>query len=265
MRDVDGTSPDRPISFGLAGRVCLVTGAARGIGAAVARRLAEDGALVVVLDVDAERGQKVADEVDGCFVHCDLADPAQIADAVRQAITCHGRLDVLVNNAGIVRPAELLDVTEADFDAVLDVNLKAVFLLSQAVARLMVSAGGGSIVNLSSVNATLTIPTIASYNISKGGLNQLTRVFALALADRGVRVNAVAPGTILTELAASSVLADETARRRVMSRTPMRRFGEPTEVADVVAFLASDASSYVTGEIVVVDGGRMTLNYTVDP
>ena len=256
---------DRTINFGLAGRVCLITGGASGIGAACARRMAEDGALVVVLDIDDARGQAVADEVDGCYVHCDVGDSAQIAEAVATAVTCHGRIDVLVNNAGIARAADILDVTEQDFDAVLAVNLKGAFLIAQAVARIMVAAGRGSIINLSSVNATLTIPTIASYNISKGGMNQLTRVFALALADRGVRVNAVAPGTIATELATSTVLADETSRRRVMSRTPMRRFGEPREVADVVAFLASDASSYITGEIVVVDGGRMTLNYTVDP
>jgi NAD(P)-dependent dehydrogenase (short-subunit alcohol dehydrogenase family) len=127
----------------------------------------------------------------------------------------------------------------------------------------MAKAGRGAIVNMSSVNGVLTIPTISSYNVSKGGINQLTRVMALALADRGVRVNAVAPGTIATELAARSVLTSEDAKQRIMSRTPMKRLGEPAEVADVVAWLASDAASYVTGEIVVVDGGRMTLNYTV--
>jgi NAD(P)-dependent dehydrogenase (short-subunit alcohol dehydrogenase family) len=121
----------------------------------------------------------------------------------------------------------------------------------------------GAIVNMSSVNAVLTIPTISTYNLSKGGINQLTRVMALSLADQGIRVNAVAPGTIATELAAKAVLTSEESRRRIMSRTPMKRLGEPAEVADVVAWLASDAASYVTGEIVVVDGGRMTLNYTV--
>jgi NAD(P)-dependent dehydrogenase (short-subunit alcohol dehydrogenase family) len=146
---------------------------------------------------------------------------------------------------------------------VLRVNLKGSFLMGQAAAREMAKAGGGSIVNMSSVNSVLTIPSIASYNVSKGGINQLTRVMALALADRGIRVNAVAPGTIATELAAKAVLTSEDAKARIMSRTPMKRLGEPSEVADAVAWLASDAASYVTGEIVVVDGGRMTLNYTV--
>jgi NAD(P)-dependent dehydrogenase (short-subunit alcohol dehydrogenase family) len=127
----------------------------------------------------------------------------------------------------------------------------------------MTGAGKGSIINMSSVNAVLTIPTIASYNVSKGGINQLTRVMALALADKGVRVNAVAPGTIATELAAKAVLTSPEATARIMSRTPMKRLGEPSEIADTVAYLASDAASYITGEIVVVDGGRMTLNYTV--
>jgi NAD(P)-dependent dehydrogenase (short-subunit alcohol dehydrogenase family) len=244
--------------------VCLITGAAQGIGAACARRFAREGALVVVADVDDVRGAAVAAEVDGRFLHCDVGEGREVAQTVEAVMAQFRRIDVLVNNAGIARTADLLEVTEEDFDAVLRVNLRGAFLMAQAVARHMVAAGRGSIVNLSSVNGTFTIPTIASYNISKGGMNQLTRVFALELADKGVRVNAVAPGTIATEMAAASVLVDEAARRRVMSRTPMKRFGQPSEVADVVAFLASDAASYITGEIVVIDGGRMTLNYTVD-
>lgn len=264
MRRVDNRVDDPDIRFGLDDRVCLITGAAQGIGAACARRFAREGAIVVVADIDDVRGAAVAAEVGGRFLHCDVGEGLEIAQTVEAVMAEFGRIDVLVNNAGIARAAELLDVTEEDFDAVLRVNLRGAFLMAQAVARHMVAAGQGSIVNLSSVNGTFTIPTIASYNISKGGMNQLTRVFALGLADKGVRVNAVAPGTIATEMAAASVLVDEAARRRVMSRTPMRRFGQPSEVADVVAFLASDAASYVTGEIVVIDGGRMTLNYTVD-
>jgi NAD(P)-dependent dehydrogenase (short-subunit alcohol dehydrogenase family) len=136
----------------------------------------------------------------------------------------------------------------------------------QAVARELVKTAPprrGAIVNMSSVNGTLAIPSIASYNASKGAINQLTRVMALSLADQGVRVNAVAPGTIATELARSAVLTSDEAKARIMSRTPMKRLGEPEEIADVCAFLLSNAASYMTGEIVVVDGGRMTLNYTV--
>ncbi|MBP6850887.1 MAG: SDR family oxidoreductase [Rhodoferax sp.] len=251
------------ISFGHAGRTVLVTGAAQGIGAACARRFAREGAHVVLADLDDTRGQVLAEALGGSYRHCDVGDKTEVDALVAAVLAAHGRIDVLVNNAGIFRSADFLDVSEADFDAVLRVNLKGSFLVGQAVARVMAAAGRGAIVNMSSVNGTLAIPTIASYNVSKGGINQLTRVMALALADKGVRVNAVAPGTIATELAARAVLTSDDARARILSRTPMKRLGEPAEVADVVAWLASDAASYVTGEIVTVDGGRMTLNYTV--
>mgnify|MGYP000499944223 CR=1 FL=1 len=204
-----------------------------------------------------------AAELGALYVHCDVGDRTQVDALVAAAVAAHGGIDILVNNAGIFKAADFLDVTEADFDAVLRVNLKGAFLVGQAVARVMARAGKGSIVNMSSVNGTLAIPTIASYNVSKGGINQLTRVMALSLADKGVRVNAVAPGTIATELAAKAVLTSDNAKQRILGRTPMKRLGEPREIADAVAYLASDAASYVTGEILVVDGGRMALNYTV--
>ena len=257
------TSSSNQICFGLGGKVALVTGAAQGIGAACARRFAREGTHVVLADVDDTRGQALALALGGLYVHCDVGDKAQVDTLVSQAVAAYGGIDVLVNNAGIFKAADFLDITEADFDAVLRVNLKGAFLVGQAVARVMAQAGGGTIVNMSSVNGVMAIPTIASYNVSKGGINQLTRVMALALADKNIRVNAVAPGTIATELAAKAVLTSEEAKQKILSRTPMKRLGEPSEIADVVAWLASDASSYVTGEIVTVDGGRMTLNYTV--
>ena len=251
------------VSLGLQGRVAIVTGAAQGIGAACARRFAREGAPVVLADVDDACGQALASELGGFYQHCDVGDKAQVDALVAATLARHGRFDVLVNNAGIFKAADFLEVSEADFDAVLRVNLKGSFLVGQAVAREMARVGRGSIVNMSSVNGVLAIPTIASYNVSKGGINQLTRVMALALADKGIRVNAVAPGTIATELAAKAVLTSEEARQKIMSRTPMGRLGEPSEIAEVVAWLASDAASYITGEIVTVDGGRMTLNYTM--
>ena len=188
---------------------------------------------------------------------------AQVDAALAETLAAFGRVDGLVNNAGIFKAADFLEIDEADWDAVIGVNLKGSFLVAQRVGREIVKAGGGAIVNMSSVNGMTAIPSIASYNVSKGGINQLTRVMALALADRKVRVNAVAPGTIATELARNAVLGSDEARARIMSRTPMRRLGEPAEIADVVAFLLSDASSYMTGQIVYVDGGRLALNYTV--
>jgi NAD(P)-dependent dehydrogenase (short-subunit alcohol dehydrogenase family) len=262
MNTISSTNPAQ-ISFGLAGRSCIVTGGAQGIGEACIRRFAREGALLVIADIDDGRGAALAAELGALYVHCDVGDKAQVDALVAQTMAAFGRIDVLVNNAGIFRAADFLDVTEADFDAVLRINLKGSFLVGQAVAREMAKVGKGSIVNMSSVNGTLTIPTISSYNVSKGGINQLTRVMALALADKGIRVNAVAPGTIATELATKAVLTSEEAKARILSRTPMKRLGEPSEIADTVAYLASDAASYITGEIVVVDGGRMTLNYTV--
>jgi NAD(P)-dependent dehydrogenase (short-subunit alcohol dehydrogenase family) len=263
------TPATSPIRYGLDGRVCLVTGAAQGIGEACARRFAEDGALPVIADVDADRGQALADALGALFVRCDVGDKAQVDAAVAQVLQRHGRLDVLVNNAGIFKAADFLEVSEADFDAVLRVNLKGAFLMGQAAARVMAAqaprpdGGRGAIVNMSSVNARVAIPAIASYNVSKGGIDQLTRAMALALADHGIRVNAVAPGTIATELAARAVLTSEEQRLRILGRTPMKRLGTPAEVAQAVAWLASDAAAYVTGEVVVVDGGRLALNYTV--
>ena len=252
------------IQLGLQGKVVIITGASQGIGASCAQRFAREGASVVMADVNDAAGSALAAELQATYVHCDVAEKSQIDTLIEKTLALHGRVDVLVNNAGIFKASPFLEVSEEDFDAVIRVNLKGSFLMAQAAARAMVqNKTQGSIVNMSSVNAVLAIPSIASYNMSKGGINQLTRVAALALADYGIRVNAVAPGTIATELAQKAVLTDDAAKARIMSRTPMRRLGEPPEIADVVAWLASDAASYITGEIVTVDGGRMALNYTV--
>ncbi len=251
----------------LEGKVAAVTGAARGIGAACARRFAAEGAEVIVADILEEEGKATAQAIRdtggaAAFIPCDTGDGPQARALVEQTVARHGRIDVLVNNAGIFTIADFLDVTEEDFDRVLRVNLKGYFLVGQAAARVMAEAGRGSIVNMSSVNGVMAIETIAPYVVSKGGVNQLTSVMALALARSGVRVNAIGPGTIATELS-GSLLSDEASRRRVLSRTPMGRMGRPEEIAGIALFLASDDSSYVTGQVIYADGGRMRLNYTM--
>jgi NAD(P)-dependent dehydrogenase (short-subunit alcohol dehydrogenase family) len=254
--------------FDFAGKVAVVTGGSQGIGEACARRIAQDGGAVAVWDVADQPGQALVAALAqsgarATYVHCDVSNKASVDAALAATLEAYGRVDYLVNNAGIVRTGNFLDITEQEWDEVLGVNLKGAFLVGQAVARVMAGQGGGAIVHMSSVNAVMAIPSIAAYNVSKGGIGQLTRVMALALVDHGIRVNAVGPGTIATELARKAVMADETARARLLSRTPMRRLGEPEEVADAVAYLLSDASSYITGETLFIDGGRLALNYTV--
>jgi glucose 1-dehydrogenase len=178
-----------------------------------------------------------------------------------------GDIDVLVNNAGIVHASEFLDLKEEDFDRVLRINLKGSFLCGQAVARHMVDKvekGGspGAIINLSSINALFGLPNQVPYSISKGGVNQLTRVMAVSLATYGIRVNAIGPGSINTEML-EAVNSDAASKQRMLSRTPLGRVGEPSEIAAIAAFLASNDASYITGQTIYADGGRLPLNYTV--
>ena len=249
-----------------AGKVVVVTGAARGIGRATAERFLSEGASVVLGDIDAaglaatvaELGPKAAGLV------TDVARKEQIDALVAHAVASFGRLDVMVNNAGIAVVRDYLDVTPEEFDRVIGINLKGAFMGTQAAARQMIAQGqGGVIINMSSINSGLANPNLATYAISKGGMNQVTSTAAVSFAPHGIRVCGVGPGTIDTEMIRGPFTNRAGGNDVILSRTPIGRLGRASEIASVVAFLASDDASYFTGETIYPDGGRRILNYTV--
>jgi glucose 1-dehydrogenase len=251
----------------LEGKICVITGAAQGIGFACAKRFCDDGAVVVLSDINAEQGEASAEALRAGggkaeFVACDVGDKTEVDALVTGAVSKHGRLDVMICNAAILHAATVLELEEEDFDRVIRVNLKGFFLSGQAAAKQMVEQGSGVIINMSSIQAVITNPNLLSYSVCKGGVKQMTVAMALALADKGVRVNAIGPGSIATDMV-EQLAADPVVRRNMMSRTPMGRLGKPEEIASVAAFLAGDDAAYITGETINVDGGRLGLNYTV--
>ncbi len=255
----------------LDGKTAIVTGAAGGIGYAIAERFLREGARVLIADIDQAKGDRAEADLkklgETLFIKTDVSKRLDVHNLIAAAIDTFGDIDILVNNAGITHDADFLDVKEADFERVLDVNLKGSFLAGQAVARYMVEKIGdggsaGSIINMSSVNAVFAKPNLVAYSVSKGGVSQLTKVMALSLAPYGIRVNAIGPGSIMTEMLEAAD-ADPAARARILSRTPLGRIGEPSEIASIAAFLASDDASYITGQTIYADGGRLSLNGTV--
>jgi glucose 1-dehydrogenase len=250
------------------GKVVIVTGAAQGLGLACAQRFVEDGASVFMIDVQADKLQRQAaalgERAVAMPVDLEQMSAAKARDIVAQAVKEFGAVDVLINNAGVIHTADFIDFPEDAFDRTLSINLRTPFLLGQAAARQMIQQKRpGSIVNMSSVNAELAIPNAVAYSVSKGGLKQLTAIMGVSLAPHGIRVNAIGPGTILTDMVRNSVMSSDQARHTILSRTPIGRCGEPAEIAAIASFLASDDASYMVGQTIYADGGRMVLNYTV--
>lgn len=249
------------------GKVAVITGGAQGIGRATAERFLSEGAQVVIADVDTARLAATEAEIARpghlLALPTDVRRKDQIDALIARTLATFGRIDVMVNNAGIAPVMDFLAIGEDTFDQVIAVNLKGAFLGTQAAARAMIAQGeGGVIINMSSINSGLANPSVATYAISKGGMNQLTTTAAVAFAPHGIRVCGVGPGTIATEMIRGA-FTERAGMHAILARTPLGRLGEPAEIAGVVAFLASDDASYITGETIYPDGGRRILNYTV--
>ncbi|MBL4645650.1 MAG: dehydrogenase [Hyphomicrobiales bacterium] len=249
----------------------IVTGGARGIGLACAKLFLERGAKVIIADIDEKAGNEAEKNLSAIgqvqFVHCDVSDRLSVRNLMASSLDAYGQVDILINNAGVIHTDDFLDISEDDFNRVLSVNLKGAFLCGQAAARHMVERvkeGGsvGSIINMSSVNSQVAISNQVPYSVSKGGIQQLTKVMALSLAPYGIRVNAIGPGSINTDILAA-VNDDPAAKHKLLSRTPLGRIGEPSEIASIAAFLATSEAGYITGQTLFADGGRLALNYIV--
>lgn len=244
----------------LKGKVAIVTGARRGMGKAHALRLAGSGAKVIVSDISKEDCAKVAAEIEekggeALAVKCDVTNKEEVEGMVQRAVDEWGRVDILVNNAGIAQFASFLKMTEEDWDRTIDINLKGYFLCAQAAAKAMNE--GGAIVNIASVamgQQGIGFQNLVHYCASKGGIAGMTEAMALELAPKNIRVNAVSPGIIDTKMI-DSVKKDKEGFEAMLSRIPMHRAGKPEEVANAVTFLASDKASYITGAVLIIDGG----------
>lgn len=252
----------------LTGKVAVITGAAGGIGLAIAQRYARDGAKVVLTDLLQAQGEAEAKALrdqgrHARFVQLDAADETAIEALVSEIEAREGPVDIAVCSAGITKAGKVFYESDtADFEQVLKVNLVGPYLMGKAVARRMVEAQRpGVIIHISSVGAVLGVPESYAYCVSKAGLGMLTKTMALALAKHGVRVNAIGPGPTESPMTAH---LPETARNMMLSRTPLGRFGLAEEMAGVAAFLASDDASYITGQTIYADGGRLALNYVAD-
>jgi len=246
----------------LKGKVAIITGARRGMGRTHALKLAEAGVKVVVSDISQDDCQKVVDEIkkkkgEGLAVKCDVSKKEEVEKMVAAAIKKFGKIDILVNNAGIAQFKPFLEMTEEEWDRTLDINLKGQFLCAQACAKEMAKQKKGVIINIASVamgQIGIGFPNIAHYCASKGGIVGMTEALATELASLNIRVNAISPGWIETPMI-DPLKQDPKMMEGTMARVPMRRVGTPEEVSNLVLFLASDVSSYMTGSAVVIDGG----------
>lgn len=236
----------------LDGKICIITGAGRGIGYATAVKFAEEGAKVVIAEFDENSGQKAADDVGGFFIQTNVADKSSVNSLFEKVMTEYGCVDVLVNNAGILMDGTLVKMEEDQFDAVINVNLKGVYLCGRGAATIMKEQGSGVILNASSVVAHNGNYGQTNYVATKAGVIGMTKVWARELGKDGIRVNAIAPGFITTEMTAQM---PEKIIKMMGEKVPVKRWGDPEDVANAYCFLASDEASYISGTVLNVDGG----------
>ncbi len=250
----------------LKNKVAIVTGATKGIGLACAQEYSAEGAKVVLTGRSRDLGEAAAEGIcktggDALFVPCNVADSRQVQNLIDTTVKHFGQLDIMLSNAGTNGKAEFLDVTEEDWDRIINTNLKGIFLCGQKAAKQMVKQGhGGYIINMSSVMAVLGLKNQVAYSASKGGINQLTKVMALGLIDHGIRVNAIGPGPIMTELM-QRVADDKTVMDAILRRTPEGRIGTCREVGRLAVFLASEDAGFIMGQTIYQDGGRIIQSF----
>ena len=247
------------IAARLAGKIAIVTGGLSGIGDAVARRMVAEGAIVIAADLATDAA--VLGDTPLSPFHADVADPASIDALVAAVLKRHGRIDCLVNSAGIGKDIAFLDTPLEVFDRVIAINLRGTFIVGQAVARAMRDTGGGAIVNIASISGVRANVGRSAYGASKGGVVLLSQVMAVDLADCGIRVNVLAPGPVETPLVAA--MHHPAIRKQWTDAVPLRRYGQPDEMAGAAAFLCSDDASYMTGHVLAVDGGFLAAGLTV--
>ena len=260
-------------------RVYIITGAGRGIGLACAQRLIEDGHNLVLADKNPiENSQNLQDLVNdnkhAIFIECDISEPLEVHNLIAEALSHFNHIDGLINNAAIIQKGGILDIKLEDFDRIMAINLRGAFLTARAVARYMVEEIDNredrsrltqrpyAIVNMSSINDRLAMAEYFAYCVSKGGLKQMTKALALELAPYGIRVNGIGPGSIKTDMLSQNVIGDKSLED-IKARTPLGRLGQASEIANIAAFLLSDDASYITGQHIYADGGRLALNHII--
>ena len=244
--------------LGVGGKIAIVTGGGSGLGFAIAEKFTQNGINTIIVGRD-ENKLKAAKEIlgDHCYAMiCDVSNLSSIPAFVRDVIKQFGQIDILVNNAGINMKKEFTEVTDEDFQKVITTNLSAVFAISREVVKQMLKQGSGSIINISSMAAQYGLPKVIAYSASKTAIDGMTRAMAVELSPKGIRVNAIAPGFIITDMTDKALNSDPERKAKVFNRTPMGYMGQPSDIGDAALFLASDSSKYITGVVLPVDGGN---------